>query len=126
MWRTSSFLPLTCSNSFGKRSRFLSWVGYAQNSSLYITLTSAGEAPPTEDGFIEPTKAIEDVRQEPYPLPKDFEWCILDINDPKQVCFLLGSLMALLIRDVDQGSVRLIIAELCRRRRSRLPLSIQR
>ncbi|KAI6045692.1 N-myristoyl transferase [Pisolithus marmoratus] len=30
-------------------------------------------------------KAIEDVRREPYPLPKDFEWSILDINDPKQI-----------------------------------------
>lgn len=39
----------------------------------------------SEDGYIEPTKAIEDVRREPYPLPKDFEWSILDINDPKQI-----------------------------------------
>ncbi|KIJ16792.1 hypothetical protein PAXINDRAFT_131704 [Paxillus involutus ATCC 200175] len=44
-----------------------------------------GEEAPVEDGYIEPTKAIEDVRQEPYPLPKDFEWSILDINDPKQI-----------------------------------------
>ncbi|KAI9570484.1 N-myristoyl transferase [Boletus coccyginus] len=44
-----------------------------------------GDGPPTEDGYIEPTKAIEDVRQEPYPLPKDFEWSILDLNDPKQI-----------------------------------------
>ncbi|KAG6331651.1 hypothetical protein ID866_7435 [Astraeus odoratus] len=44
-----------------------------------------GEEPPTEDGYIEPTKAIEDVRQEPYPLPKDFEWAILDINDSRQI-----------------------------------------
>ncbi|KIJ69006.1 hypothetical protein HYDPIDRAFT_79751 [Hydnomerulius pinastri MD-312] len=44
-----------------------------------------GEGAPVEDGYIEPTKAIEDVRQEPYPLPKDFEWSILDINDPKQI-----------------------------------------
>lgn len=45
-----------------------------------------GDQPPTEDGFIEPTKAIQEVRQEPYPLPKDFEWSTLDLNDPKQVC----------------------------------------
>ncbi|KAI6132119.1 N-myristoyl transferase [Pisolithus croceorrhizus] len=44
-----------------------------------------GEEPPSEDGYIEPTKAIEDVRREPYPLPKDFEWSILDIDDPKQI-----------------------------------------
>ncbi|KAJ8598041.1 N-myristoyl transferase [Rhizopogon salebrosus TDB-379] len=43
-----------------------------------------GEAPP-EDGFIEPSKPREEVRQEPYPLPKDFEWSILDIDDPKQI-----------------------------------------
>lgn len=44
-----------------------------------------GDQPPTEDGYIEPTKAIEEVRQEPYPLPKDFEWSTLDLNDSKQV-----------------------------------------
>ncbi|KAG6376461.1 N-myristoyl transferase [Boletus reticuloceps] len=44
-----------------------------------------GDQPPIEDGYIEPTKAIKDVRQEPYPLPKDFEWSILDLNDPKQI-----------------------------------------
>ncbi|KAI6005702.1 N-myristoyl transferase [Pisolithus albus] len=44
-----------------------------------------GEEPPSEDGCIEPTKAIEDVRREPYPLPKDFEWSVLDIDDPKQI-----------------------------------------
>ncbi|KAF8447571.1 acyl-CoA N-acyltransferase, partial [Boletus edulis BED1] len=44
-----------------------------------------GDQPSTEDGYIEPTKAIKDVRQEPYPLPKDFEWSILDLNDPKQI-----------------------------------------
>lgn len=44
-----------------------------------------GEEPPSEDGYIEPTKTIEDVRREPYPLPKDFEWSTLDINDGKQI-----------------------------------------
>ncbi|KAH7889421.1 N-myristoyl transferase [Phlebopus sp. FC_14] len=44
-----------------------------------------GEDAPVADGYIEPTKAIEEVRQEPYPLPKDFEWSIVDINDPKQI-----------------------------------------
>ncbi|KAI6127852.1 N-myristoyl transferase [Pisolithus croceorrhizus] len=43
-----------------------------------------GEEPPSEDGYIEPAKAIEDVRREPYPLPKDFEWSTLDIDDSKQ------------------------------------------
>ncbi|KAN0076956.1 Acyl-CoA N-acyltransferase [Tylopilus felleus] len=45
----------------------------------------SGDQPAAEDGYIEPTKAIQDVRQEPYPLPKDFEWAILDLNDPKQI-----------------------------------------
>lgn len=44
-----------------------------------------GEGPSPEDGYIEPSKPREEVRQEPYPLPKDFEWTTLDIDDPKQV-----------------------------------------
>ncbi|KAJ6496956.1 N-myristoyl transferase [Mycena vitilis] len=43
-----------------------------------------GEGPPLDDGYIEPSKPRDQVRQEPYPLPKDFEWSTLDINDPKQ------------------------------------------
>lgn len=48
-----------------------------------------GEGPPVDDGYIEPSKPREEVRQEPYPLHKDFEWTILDINDPKQVSSIL-------------------------------------
>ncbi|KAF9075181.1 N-myristoyl transferase [Rhodocollybia butyracea] len=44
-----------------------------------------GEGPPEADGYIEPSKPAEEVRQEPYPLPKDFEWTLIDINDPQQV-----------------------------------------
>ncbi|KAJ6507349.1 N-myristoyl transferase [Mycena vitilis] len=43
-----------------------------------------GEGPPLEDGYIEPWKPREEVRQEPYPLPKDFEWSTVDISDPTQ------------------------------------------
>ncbi|KAF8201746.1 N-myristoyl transferase [Pholiota molesta] len=43
-----------------------------------------GEGPAIEDGYIEPSKPREEVRQEPYPLPKDFEWSTLDMNDPAQ------------------------------------------
>ncbi|KAF9013912.1 N-myristoyl transferase [Cyathus striatus] len=43
-----------------------------------------GEGPPLDDGYIEPSKPREEVRQDPYPLPKEFEWSILDISDPKQ------------------------------------------
>ncbi|KAE9405804.1 N-myristoyl transferase [Gymnopus androsaceus JB14] len=42
------------------------------------------EAPPEEDGYIEPSKPAEEVRQDPYPLPQYFEWTTIDIDDPKQ------------------------------------------
>ena len=44
-----------------------------------------GEGPPEEDGYIEPAVPPDQVRQEPYPLPKEFEWVILDLDDPNQV-----------------------------------------
>ncbi|KAG1832085.1 N-myristoyl transferase [Suillus variegatus] len=44
-----------------------------------------GDEVSPDDGFIEPNKSREEVRQDPYPLPKDFEWAILDINDSKQI-----------------------------------------
>nr|GAT53247.1 N-myristoyl transferase [Mycena chlorophos] len=43
-----------------------------------------GEGPPLDDGYIEPSVPRDQVRQEPYPLPKDFEWSTLDIDDPNQ------------------------------------------
>ncbi|KAF9052854.1 N-myristoyl transferase [Panaeolus papilionaceus] len=43
-----------------------------------------GEGPPLEDGYIEPPKTVDEIRQEPYPLPKEFEWATLDIDDPVQ------------------------------------------
>jgi glycylpeptide N-tetradecanoyltransferase len=42
-------------------------------------------APPEADGYIEPSKPREEVRQEPYPLPADFEWSTINVNDPSQV-----------------------------------------
>ncbi|EGN93299.1 hypothetical protein SERLA73DRAFT_189863, partial [Serpula lacrymans var. lacrymans S7.3] len=44
-----------------------------------------GEGPHHDDGYIEPPKSREEVRQEPYPLPKEFEWSFLDLNDSKQI-----------------------------------------
>lgn len=44
-----------------------------------------GERPPLGDGYIEPSVPPEQVRKDAYPLPKDFEWCIMDLNDSKQV-----------------------------------------
>ncbi|KAH9177748.1 N-myristoyl transferase [Lactarius sanguifluus] len=51
-----------------------------------------GDSAPEEDGYIEPSKPREEVRQDPYPLPKDFEWSILDITEPiKEVYELLSA-----------------------------------
>lgn len=70
-----------------------------------------GEEAPPEDGFIEPSKPREEVRQEPYPLPKDFEWSILDIDDPKQVCISIVSCIAFAnCNSTDQRSLRSIIS----------------
>ena len=45
----------------------------------------AGEGAPELDGYIEPSKPPEELRQDPYPLPKDFVWATLDLNDDAQV-----------------------------------------
>ncbi|THH10777.1 hypothetical protein EW145_g1082 [Phellinidium pouzarii] len=44
-----------------------------------------GEGPPAEDGYIEPPVPREKVRQEPYPLPRDFEWSTIDLDNPNQI-----------------------------------------
>lgn len=44
-----------------------------------------GEENFSEDGYIEPSRPREELRQDPYPLPKEFEWTVVDINDPAQV-----------------------------------------
>lgn len=38
-----------------------------------------------QDGPIDAPKTVQDVRQEPYPLPESFGWCDININDAKQV-----------------------------------------
>ncbi|KAF8921139.1 N-myristoyl transferase [Mucidula mucida] len=43
-----------------------------------------GEEPPINDGPIEPSVPREQVRQDPYALPNNFEWSTIDINDPNQ------------------------------------------
>ena len=40
---------------------------------------------PEEDGYIEPSKSREEVRQGPYPLSKGFDWSITDVNEPAPV-----------------------------------------
>ncbi|KIY43592.1 N-myristoyl transferase [Fistulina hepatica ATCC 64428] len=44
-----------------------------------------GEGPPLEDGYIEPSVPREEVRQDAYPLPNNFEWTILDLDDETQI-----------------------------------------
>ncbi|KAI0320750.1 N-myristoyl transferase [Amylostereum chailletii] len=63
------------------------------------------DAPTEEDGPIEPSKPREEVRQEPYPLPKDFEWVTMDISDPAQIKEVYELLSANYVED-DQASFR--------------------
>ncbi|CAD6889758.1 unnamed protein product [Tilletia controversa] len=44
-----------------------------------------GDAPVQEEGPIEANVAPGDVRKEPYPLPKDFEWVYIDIDNKKEL-----------------------------------------
>ncbi|GBE82092.1 Glycylpeptide N-tetradecanoyltransferase [Sparassis crispa] len=60
-----------------------------------------GEGPPLADGYIEPSIPPEEVRQEAYPLPKDFEWSTLDINDPSQLRELYELLSGHYVEDDD-------------------------
>lgn len=64
-----------------------------------------GDSVPEEDGYIEPSKPRDEVRQEPYPLPKDFEWSILDINEPAQIKEVYELLSANYVED-DQAAFR--------------------
>ena len=63
----------------------------------------SGEGPPQVDGFLEPSVPTEQVRQDAYPLPKEFEWCLLDLKDSKQ-----GGLSHKY--DVDGLLIRLLLA----------------
>lgn len=72
--------------SSGVLNLYLNWVWKIYRKNHWNTnICMKGEGPPEADGYIEPSKPREEVRQEPYPLPDDFEWATLDINDPAQV-----------------------------------------
>jgi glycylpeptide N-tetradecanoyltransferase len=58
---------------------------FSTNARYVVPDPLSGEAAPEEDGPIELSKPSSEVRQDPYPLPKDFEWSSVDINDEKQV-----------------------------------------
>lgn len=60
-----------------------------------------GEGPPLDDGYIEPSIPRDQVRQEPYPLPKDFQWCFVDLNDPIQLKEVYELLSANYVEDDD-------------------------
>jgi len=60
-----------------------------------------GEVPPLDDGYIEPSKPRKGVRQEPYPLPKDFQWCTVDLNEPNQLKEVYELLSANYVEDDD-------------------------
>jgi hypothetical protein len=72
-------------SSSGQRSQYLSGVT-SISATVFMRLTYHFLGDPTsEDGYIEPSKSHDEIRQEPYSLPKEFEWSIIDIDDPKQV-----------------------------------------
>ncbi|EIN07254.1 N-myristoyl transferase [Punctularia strigosozonata HHB-11173 SS5] len=56
-----------------------------QLGGVRVTVHDVCEEPPLADGYIEPPKPREEVRQEPYPLPKDFTWSLMDISDSVQL-----------------------------------------
>jgi len=60
-----------------------------------------GEQSSFEDGYIEPPRPREELRQDPYPLPKEFEWTIVDINDPAQLKEIYELLSANYVEDDD-------------------------
>ncbi|KAJ3554471.1 hypothetical protein NM688_g3089 [Phlebia brevispora] len=70
---------------------------------------ASDESPSEPDGWIEPTKPLSEVRQEPYPLPADLEleWSSIDITDDEQLEQLQVFLSENYIEDEDDGSFRM-------------------
>ncbi|KAH8106829.1 N-myristoyl transferase [Cristinia sonorae] len=66
-----------------------------------------GEDAPEEDGWIEPSKPSSEVRQEPYPLPKEFVWSYVDLSDDAQLRELWDLLSANYVED-DVASFRFL------------------
>lgn len=68
--------------SFGVHNLFLNLV--CKRDTAIMTSFSEndliGEGPPEMDGYIEPSIPPDQVRQDPYPLPKEFEWSTIDLN----------------------------------------------
>ncbi|KAF7792266.1 hypothetical protein EIP86_003302 [Pleurotus ostreatoroseus] len=64
-------------------------------------VTQLGEEPPLTEGCIEPSKPASEVRQEPYPLRKEFEWSTVDVCDDAQLRELYEFLSANYVEDDD-------------------------
>ncbi|KAI0293101.1 N-myristoyl transferase [Russula brevipes] len=60
---------------------------------------------PEEEGHIEASKPREEVRQDPFQLPKDFEWSVLDITEPAQLKEVYELLSANYVED-EQAAFR--------------------
>lgn len=63
-------------------------VRYDRNTSVNIALiyvVCPGEEAPSSDGYIEPSRPSSELRQEPYPLPKDFVWSTVDVTNDEEV-----------------------------------------
>ncbi|KAL0041757.1 hypothetical protein WJX79_003570 [Trebouxia sp. C0005] len=56
---------------------------------------------PQEDGAIDAPKTVQEVRQEPYPLPNSFYWCQCDINNNDVVKEIYDLLMLNYVEDDD-------------------------
>ncbi|KAI9008235.1 acyl-CoA N-acyltransferase [Gaertneriomyces semiglobifer] len=54
-----------------------------------------------ENGPIEADKKPEEIRQEPYPIPSNFEWCLVDIEDAAQIKELYELLSLNYVEDDD-------------------------
>ncbi|KAI8052247.1 acyl-CoA N-acyltransferase [Syncephalis plumigaleata] len=57
--------------------------------------------PIKSEGPIEPSKKQEELRQEPYPLPKEFKWCLVDINEEAEMSELYKLLSDNYVEDDD-------------------------
>lgn len=56
-------------------------------STIYLTFRIVAEEI-VESGPIEPDTPFDQIRKEPLPLPKDFEWAEINMEDEKEVSFV--------------------------------------
>ncbi|KIP09479.1 hypothetical protein PHLGIDRAFT_67433 [Phlebiopsis gigantea 11061_1 CR5-6] len=62
-----------------------------------------GEEAPSSDGYIEPSRPSSELRQEPYPLPKDFVWSTVDVTNDEELRELWELLSANYVEDDDEA-----------------------